>query len=89
MSNVTVTQVARNFAEYVNRVAYRRESFTLLRGKKPLAELRPLPTGARLSELPGLLASLPRLTEVEAGELAADLDAAREELGEAREACQF
>jgi len=89
VSNVTVTQVARNFAEYVNRVAYRRESFTLLRGKKPLAELRPLPTGARLSELPGLLASLPRLTEVEAGELAADLDAAREELGEAREACQF
>ena len=63
MSDVTVTQVARNFAEYVNRVAYRRESFTLLRGKKPLAELRPLPTGARLSELPGLLASLPRLTD--------------------------
>ncbi len=88
MSNVTVTQVARNFAEYVNRVAYRRESFTLLRGKKPLAELRPLPTGARLSELPGLLASLPRLTEAEAGDLAADLDAARDELSEARDAWQ-
>jgi len=86
MSDVTVTQVARNFAEYVNRVAYRRESFTLLRGKKPLAELRPLPTGARLSELPGLLASLPRLTEAEAHDLAADLDAARDELGEARDA---
>jgi hypothetical protein len=38
--SVTVTQVARNFAEYVNRVAYRRESFTLVRGKKRLAELR-------------------------------------------------
>ena len=88
MSNVTVTQVARNFAEYVNRVAYRRESFTLLRGKKPLAELRPLPTGARLSELPGLLASLPRLTEAEAGDLAADLDAARDELSEVRDAWQ-
>lgn len=88
MSDVTVTQVARNFAEYVNRVAYRRESFTLLRGNKPLAELRPLPTGARLSELPGLLASLPRLTEAEAGDLAADLDAARDELGEARDAWQ-
>lgn len=88
MSDVTVTQVARNFAEYVNRVAYRRESFTLLRGKKPLAELRPLPTGARLSELPGLLASLPRLTATEARDLAADLDAAREELGEARDAWQ-
>lgn len=88
MSDVTVTQVARNFAEYVNRVAYRRESFTLLRGNKPLAELRPLPTGARLSELPGLVASLPRLTEAEAGDLAADLDAARDELGEARDAWQ-
>ena len=86
MSDVTVTQVARNFAEYVNRVAYRRESFTLLRGRKPLAELRPLPTGARLSELPGLLASLPRLTEAEAGEFAADLDASRDELGEAGDA---
>lgn len=88
MSDVTVTQVARNFAEYVNRVAYRRESFTLLRGKRPLAELRPLPTGARLSELPGLFASLPRLTEAEAGALAADLDASRHELGEARDAWQ-
>ena len=86
MSDVTVTQVARNFAEYVNRVAYRRESFTLLRGKKPLAELRPLPTGARLSELPGLFASLPRLTEAEADDLAADVEAARDELGEARDA---
>ena len=88
MSYVTVTQVARNFAEYVNRVAYRRESFTLVRGKKPLAELRPLPTGARLSELPSLLASLPRLTKAEAGEFAADLDASRDELGEARDAWQ-
>lgn len=88
MSDVTVTQVARNFAEYINRVAYRRESFTLLRGKKPLAELRPLPTGTRLSELPGLLASLPRLTGAEADDLAADLDAARDELGAARDAWQ-
>jgi antitoxin (DNA-binding transcriptional repressor) of toxin-antitoxin stability system len=88
MSDVTVTQVARNFAEYVNRVAYRRESFTLVRGKKPLAELRPLPAGARLSELPSLLASLPRLTADEAGDFADDLVAARGELGEARDAWQ-
>ena len=86
MVNVTVTQVARNFAEYVNRVAYRRESFTLVRGNKPLAELRPLPAGARLSELPGLLASLPRLSAAEAGEFAVDLEAARAELGEVGDA---
>ena len=85
MSDVTVTQLARNFAEYVNRVAYRRESFTLVRGKKPLAELRPLPAGARLSELPGLVDSLPRLSANEAGAFADDLEAARHELGETRD----
>ena len=86
MPDVTVTEVARNFAEYVNRVAYRRESFTLVRGKKPLAELRPLPAGTRLSELPGLLASLPRLSATEADGFAADLEAARDELGEVGDA---
>jgi antitoxin (DNA-binding transcriptional repressor) of toxin-antitoxin stability system len=75
---LTVTEVVRHFAEYVNRVAYRRESFILLRGSKPVAELRPLPAGKRLGDLPGLLASLPRLDD--AAEFAADLDAAREEL---------
>jgi antitoxin (DNA-binding transcriptional repressor) of toxin-antitoxin stability system len=83
MSDVTVTQVARHFAEYLNRVAYRRESFTLVRGNKLLAELRPLPQGARLSELPGLLASLPHLSPSEAAEFADDLTAAREELARA------
>jgi antitoxin (DNA-binding transcriptional repressor) of toxin-antitoxin stability system len=88
MSDVTVTQMARNFADYVNRVAYRRESFTLLRGKKPLAELRPLPAGARLSELPSLIASLPRLTAAEASAFADDLVNARGELGEVQDAWQ-
>jgi hypothetical protein len=88
MSDVTVTQLARNFAEYVNRVAYRRESFTLVRGKKRLAELRPLPAGTRLSDLPGLLASLPRLSVAEAGQFVADLEASRDELGEVRDVCQ-
>lgn len=74
----TVTEVARHFADYVSRVAYRRESFVLVRGRKPMAELRPVPAGKRLAELPGLLAALPRLDD--AGEFAADLDAARSEL---------
>jgi hypothetical protein len=88
MSDVTVTQMARNFADYVNRVAYRRESFTLLRGKKPLAELRPLPAGARLAELPSQIASLPRLTAAEAGDFADDLAAAQGDLGDVRDAWQ-
>jgi antitoxin (DNA-binding transcriptional repressor) of toxin-antitoxin stability system len=74
---ITVTEVVRHFTEYLNRVAYRRESFVLVRGKKPIAELRPLPIGRRLAELPGLLASLPHLSADEAGELAEDIDSAR------------
>ena len=77
---LTVTEVVRHFADYVNRVAYRRESFVLVRGNKPIAELRPLPIGKRLAELPGLLASLPHLSAAEAEAFAADLDAARDAL---------
>lgn len=78
---LTVTEVVRHFAEYVNRVTYRRESFVLMRGNKAVAELRPLPTGKRLSELPGLFASLPHLSADEAGSFADDLDSARLALG--------
>ncbi len=78
---LTVTELVRNFAEYINRVVYRRESFVLLRGNKPVAELKPLPSGLLLGELPGLLDSLPHLQPDEALALATDLEAAREELG--------
>jgi len=77
---LTVTELVRHFAEYVNRVVYRRESVVLVRGNKPIAELRPLPAGKRLAELPGLFAALPRRSAAEAGQFAGDLDAARQEL---------
>jgi len=76
----TVTEVARHFAEYINRVAYRGECFVLVRGNKPIAELRPLPAGKKLAELPTLCASLPHLSATEAGQLADDLTAVREAL---------
>ncbi len=76
----SVTEVARHFADYINRVAYRGERFVLVRGNKPVAELGPLPAGKRLAELPGLLGSLPRLSETEAEEFAADLASARSTL---------
>ncbi len=79
-STPSVTDVARNFAEYINRVAFGGERFVLMRGKKAVAELRPVPSGKRLRELPGLLASLPRLSDSEAADLAADLDHSRREL---------
>jgi antitoxin (DNA-binding transcriptional repressor) of toxin-antitoxin stability system len=76
---VTVTEVMRNFADYVNRVAYRGERFVLIRGGKPVAELAPVSTGARLGELTELLRSLPRLAEGDAVDFGADLDPARSE----------
>ncbi len=80
---LSVTEMARHFAEYINRVAYRGECFVLVRGNKPMAELRPLSTGKRLAELPALLASLPHLFSAEATQLANDLTAARAELARA------
>lgn len=78
----SVTDVIRNFSEYINRVMYRGERFVLLRGGKPVAELSPVPIGTRLGDLPELLRSLPRLGAEEAMEFEADLDAARAELAE-------
>jgi len=76
----SVTEVARNFADYINRVAFRRETFVLMRGKRAVAELRPVPIGGRLGELSELLASLPRLSAEESQAMAADVERAREEL---------
>ena len=78
--SLTATEVARRFADVLNRVAYRRESFVVVRGKRPIAELRPLPVGTRLADVPAVLAALPRLEPAEADAFAADLDAARAEL---------
>ena len=78
---LSVTEVVRHFTEYVNRVSYRRESFLLLRGGKPVAELRPVPQARRLSDLPALLAAAPHLDDAAA--FAEDVEAARRELGNA------
>ena len=80
---LSVTEVARHFAEYINRVSNRGECFVLVRGNKPVAELRPLPAGRRLAELPALLASFPHLSSAEATQLAGDLTAARQVLARA------
>ena len=77
---VSVTEVARHLGEYINRVSCRGESFVILRGNRPVAELCPHPAGKRLGELPALLASLPHLSPAEADELADDLEAARQAL---------
>jgi antitoxin (DNA-binding transcriptional repressor) of toxin-antitoxin stability system len=81
-SKPSVTEVARNFADYINRVAYGGERFILMRGKKAVAELVPVSSGKPLRELPELLASLPHLSEEEVDSFEKDLAAAKAELGQ-------
>ena len=76
------SKVSRHFADYINRVAFRGESFILMRGNRPVAELRPVPVGTRLGDLPDLLASLPRLSRVDAEAFNEDLQSALDELAE-------
>lgn len=77
---LSLAEAARHLGSYVDRVAEHGERFVLTRGEEPVAELRPLVKSRRLTELPALLAGLPHLSETEAADLAADVDAARREL---------
>jgi len=79
-STLTVTEMARKFADYINRVAYRGDRFILTRGNKPVAEIRPLPRKLTGREFAEIWKSLPHLTPEEAEEFGRDIDAAREEL---------
>ena len=74
---LSITEAVRHFSDYVNKVAYRREAFVLRRGKKNLAELRPVPYGRRLGDLPGILSSLPALSESETKSFVEDVRKAR------------
>lgn len=80
MDVITVTELLRNFREYIGRVAHGGERFLLSRGGETVAELRGVASGRSLDELPGVLDSLPRLSEEEAEAFARDLETARDEL---------
>ena len=75
MTHVSMVDVARHFAEYVNLVVDRGERFTLMREGKPVAELGPVLTAVRLEDLPALLASLPCLTPAAADTFGRDVEA--------------
>ena len=77
-TTVTVTEVVRNFSDYINRIAYKGERFVLVKGNKPVAELKPLPTGKTLGDLPRLLASLPSLSKEELTVFSGDVAMVRE-----------
>lgn len=79
---LTVTEVARNFAEYINRVLYRGERFVLTKGRKPVAELRPLRKGTTGSELLEILRNGPHLHPDDVEQFAKDIEDARKELND-------
>jgi len=81
-TELSVTELARNFSEYIDRVVFRGERYVITRANKPVAEIVPVPAGGRLGDLAGLLASLPRLSPEEAREFGSDVDDARDALDE-------
>ena len=77
---ISVTEAARNFAEYVNRARYQNASFVLLKNGSPVARLIPdrekLCTGKDLAEA----LSQVRLPRKEAESWRRDLHTARKTL---------
>ena len=65
-NTLTVTEMSRKFADYMNRVKYHGESFILTKGNEPFAEIRPLPKGITGAEFLRIMNSKPRLTPEEA-----------------------
>jgi len=76
-SVVSVTEIARNLSDYLNRVVYRGERFLLTRGGKPIADLRSVPQGRSLRDLPSLVASAPHLAPEDLDAFARDIESGR------------
>lgn len=79
--SISVTEAVRNFADFINRVAYRGEHFVLERGGRPVARLVPVPKAGRLGDLPDLLAHVPTLDPEDADALSRDMEVASQGLG--------
>ena len=61
---IRATEAVRRFSELLNMIKYQGESYTIIRGGKPVASLRPLEKrGAKkiLAELKETLSSIPKL----------------------------
>jgi len=77
---ISVTEAVRNFADFINRVAYRGEHFVLERGGRPVARLVPVPQAGRLGDLSELMANVPSLGQEEAEAFSRDMGEAFDEL---------
>jgi antitoxin (DNA-binding transcriptional repressor) of toxin-antitoxin stability system len=78
---ISLTDASRHFSEYVNRVTYAGERFSLVRGGKAVAELGPPPPRRTVGDLLALLKALPALPAGEARQFRADLARARRQAG--------
>ena len=74
---ITVTEMARKFADYINRVAYRGESFVLVKGNKAMAEIHPPRKRAKISDLANFFANGPYLHPDDVEQFAKDIEDAR------------
>ena len=82
MNKISITHLARNLADIVNRVSYRGERFTVVRGKRLVAAVVPVPEGRRLGDLAEILAGVPKLSVDSADAFGETLDDARMALGQ-------
>jgi prevent-host-death family protein len=80
MKTITVTEAARNFSDFINRVHYQGESALLVRGGRPMAKVTPAHRANTGAELAELWPSLAHLSVAEAVVLGDELDAARSRL---------
>ncbi len=76
-TRITATDFARNLADYLNRVSYRGERFTICRGQKVVAELVPPQRGATTAELLAWLKAGPHLGPEDGEQFARDLEEGR------------
>lgn len=61
---ITATEAVRKFSEILNSIKYTGNDYTIMRGGKPVATIRPAETHAKaltLGDLAGLVKSLPAL----------------------------
>ena len=61
---ITATEAVRKFSEILNSIKYTGNDYTIMRGGKPVASIRPAETHAKaltLGDLAGLVKSLPSL----------------------------
>ena len=61
---VSATEAVRKFSEILNSIRYRGESYTIVRGGKPIASISPVETSSRrrlLGELKEMVKDIPRL----------------------------